>query len=249
MRRTPKIVTIHQPNYLPWIGLFSKASQANCFIVNDTAQYVSSGVTNRNKVRTRAGWCYLTVPVDHSFYDARIIDVLLPPDRKWREKHWQTICCNYARTRFFKDHAPFFEQLYREDFDYLWQINEKVFLYLLDCFRIEVEVLKYSQMDVDPRLKKTDLVVACLQQAGADIYLSGPSGKKYLEVEKFARNHIALEFSRFEHPTYRQRYPGFEPNMSAIDLLFNRGTQAADIIRDSASVEIWEHEKSLVLAR
>ncbi len=34
-----KVVTIHQPNYLPWIGLFSKVARAEELIIYDTARY------------------------------------------------------------------------------------------------------------------------------------------------------------------------------------------------------------------
>ncbi|MBI2853643.1 MAG: WbqC family protein [Chloroflexi bacterium] len=71
------------------------------------------------------------------------------------------------------------------------------------------------------------------------MYLSGPTGRDYLETEKFAHNGIALRFASFQHPVYRQRYPGFEPNMSAIDLLFNLGPQAEEIVKRAAMVEAY----------
>ncbi|MBI2853644.1 MAG: WbqC family protein [Chloroflexi bacterium] len=163
--KTARTVTMHQPNYLPWIGLFSKISKADCFIINDTAQYTSGGMTNRNRIRTNNSWCYLTIPVRRSFGTARILDIPLPENRKWQEDHWKSIWLNYVKTRFFKDYADFFQQLYQEKFEYLWQLNEKIILFLLEAFQIKVEVLKASQMEVDPHLKSTDLIIACLKGA------------------------------------------------------------------------------------
>lgn len=74
------IVTMHQPNYLPWIGLFSRIKKSDCFIIVDQVQYEAHGVTNRNKIRTNMGWSYLTIPISAEFRISRIKDVTLPPD-------------------------------------------------------------------------------------------------------------------------------------------------------------------------
>ncbi len=74
----PRVVTIHQPNYLPWIGLFSKISHADCLIIGDTYHLGGQSVFNRNKVRTLNGWKYLTIPLGHKCEGARICDVTVP---------------------------------------------------------------------------------------------------------------------------------------------------------------------------
>jgi hypothetical protein len=232
----PRIVTIHQPNYLPWIGFFSKISRADCLIIYDCAQYEKNGFINRNKIRTNSGFSYLTIPISHRYLTSKILDIPLPVDHKWRTDHRRQVYQNYIKSPFFKDHAEFFEKLYRENFQFLWQLNEKILLYLLDCFKIKIEIFRASELPVATNLVKTDLMVAFLKSVGADCYLSGPSGKKYLEIEKFPPNNLELKFFEFQHPVYEQRYPGFEPQMSAIDLLFNMGPRATQIIQDSGSI-------------
>lgn len=228
-----KIVAIHQPNYLPWLGFFSKIRHSDCFIILDNVEYPQRSVVNRNKIRTKSGWCYLTIPVGKNFYGAKICDVKLPRDKEWMKDHWETIRRNYAKADFFSLYQDFFKGLYQKDFEYLWQINEELIFYLFGCFEISVEVLKASELNVSPDLHRTDLLIALLKSVGAGTYLSGPSGKDYLDFPKFAQNNIALEFFEFQHPVYRQRYPGFEPGMAAIDLLFNMGTKASEFIKAS----------------
>ena len=62
------IVTIHQVNYLPWIGFFNKIKNYDTFIMFDIADYEKNGVQNRNKIRTKDGWCYLTIPINKKYY-------------------------------------------------------------------------------------------------------------------------------------------------------------------------------------
>ena len=240
-----KIVTMHQPNYLPWIGLFSKIAHSDSFIIVGDVQYSTNSVINRNKIRTNGGWTYLTIPVGRKINGLKICDVRLPRNKKWMENHWRTIRNNYVKADFFSLYEDFFEKLYQKDFEYLWQINVEIITFLLKCFKIDVEVTTTCELGVDtelqkaldPELKKTELLIPILKSVGADIYLSGPSGRNYLDLEKFPQNDIDLRFFKFQHPIYKQTYLDFEPAMSAIDLLFNLGPQASEIIKASGSIE------------
>jgi hypothetical protein len=232
-----KTVTMHQPNYLPWIGLFSKISQTDCFVIMDNFQYTKNGVTHRNKVRTNVGSHYLTIPIEKKFTRSIIKDVELPSDRKWQELHWMTIYHEYLKSDFFSGHADFFKELYFKNFFYLWQINMEIIRYLLKCFEINVEIITASELNLPEDLKHTDMIVGVMKKIGATTYLSGPSGKGYLEMEKFPQNGMICKFAKFEHPVYKQRYAGFEPNLAAIDLLFNTGPNSGEIVRKSGRIE------------
>jgi hypothetical protein len=106
----------------------------------------------------------------------------------------------------------------------------------MKCFDIDAEIVKSSDLDVDRGLHKTDAIIAVLKAVCADTYLSGQSGMEYLEYEQFRQNNINLRFFGFEHPVYKQVFPGFLPKMSAIDLLFNIGPSANQIITSSGVI-------------
>ena len=113
----------------------------------------------------------------------------------------------------------------------------EIISYLLKCFEIDTEVITTNEMDLDPELRSTDLLLTILDRVGADTYLSSPSGRNYLDLEKFPRNNKNIRFFKFQHPVYKQVYPGFEPAMSAVDLLFNMGPQAGEIIKASRKID------------
>ena len=46
-------VTIHQPEFLPWLGFFDKASQANVLVLLDDVQFRRGYFHNRNRNRIR----------------------------------------------------------------------------------------------------------------------------------------------------------------------------------------------------
>lgn len=232
-----KLVTIHQPNYAPWIGLFSKIYQTNIFIIADSFMIGDSSFVHRNKIRVNTGWMYLTIPLSHDTRGFPINKIPLPVDITWRQQHWKAICANYTKTPYFKDHKDFFENLYLKDMQYIGQLNIEIILYLLKSLNINAEIFKASDIILDQNLRKTDMILSLLENVGADTYLSGPSGRNYLEYEKFPQHKINLKIFNFQHPVYQQRYPGFEPNMSAIDLLFNMGPESIEIVKKAGSIE------------
>lgn len=232
-----KIMTAHQPNYLPWIGLFSKVKQSECFVIADIFEAGNQTVFNKNKVRTNSGWIYLTVPLGHRADRMKICDIHLPEDNQWKAQHWQTIYRNYAKTKYFNYYSEFFLDLYKREFTYLWEFNIEVIRFLMTCFDINVKMVKASEIVDEQGMSATDSIIAFAKNVGANTYLSGPSGKVYLETQKFTDNDVQLSYFKFEHPVYQQRYDGFEQNMSAIDLLFNTGPESGNIITASGSIE------------
>lgn len=49
-------LAVHQPNYLPWPGYFSKIAQCDIFVILDTVQFPrGSSVANRNLIKTPDG--------------------------------------------------------------------------------------------------------------------------------------------------------------------------------------------------
>ena len=56
------IVSILQPSYLPWAGVFDLMLRSDCFVYHDNLAYDKSW-RNRNRIRTQKGFSWLTVPV------------------------------------------------------------------------------------------------------------------------------------------------------------------------------------------
>ena len=68
-------------------------------------------------------------------------------------------------------------------------------------------------------------------------YISGPSAKTYIEVDKFAEAGIGLEYMSYQYGEYPQLYGPFDPHVSVLDLLFMTGPKAGSYIWGSPGVE------------
>jgi hypothetical protein len=215
-------VAIHQPNYIPWIGFFQKIAQADVFVILDTADFTKNGIIHRNKIRTKEGWMWLTIPIENKYKEVSIKDVQLPEDSAWWGRHWRLIIGNYGRAKCFIEHKEFFEKIFSEKkYAKLQELNEAIIFYLFKCFNIHPKIIRSSELKLDISLAKTDLNIELVKQAGGNVYISGMGGKEYIEIEKFEKEGIELKYFEFRPFTYQQRWEGFEPNMSALDLLFN----------------------------
>lgn len=224
------IVSINQPAYLPWLGYFHRIAVSDAHIVLDQVQFEKNSFTNRNKIRSREGWCWLTVPVRTAgkFGDLSIHEIGIANEKKWSPKHWQTLRLNYSKAPFFSQHAAFFEGIYARPWEKLADLIREITAYLLDAFGIGTKLYFGSQMKASG--KKDELVLNLCRELGATAYLSGPLGRNYLREELFGQHNIAVRYDDYRHPTYPQVHPGFEPYMAAIDLLFNAGPASREIL-------------------
>ena len=79
--------------------------------------------------------------------------------------------------------------------------------------------------------KQEKLVQAC-KQLKADIYLSGPAAKSYIDEDFFASNQIKVKWMDYSnYKTYNQLYPPFEHRVSILDLIFNEGANAKKYLK------------------
>ncbi|MFZ2498674.1 WbqC family protein [Methanosarcina sp.] len=222
---------IHQPNYLPYIGFFNKIKNTEVYVLFDIAQYEKNKFCNRNQIRTENGSMYLTIPVlSKDCYLKRMCDVKLPPNSKWMKKHWKAIEANYAKSEYFDSYKDPIEKLYQTNFTSLVDFNEEIIKFLINEFCLESTIIKSTDLNLDQNLKSTDLLINILKEINAASYLSGSSGKNYLNELTFKKEGIKLEYQHFTHPVYKQRFNGFVENMAAFDLLFNIGEKSKQMI-------------------
>lgn len=227
------LVAIHQPEHMPWLGFFEKLLRADVFVVLDDVQFSKGDFQNRNRVKGREGTLWLTVPVAHRF-GQKINEVEIAGDA-WRAKHWKTLRSCYARAAHFEEFACEFEKLYARSWTKLSELNVEAMRVLARAFGVEKEFVFSSALGAVGQ--KSELVLNICKAVGATHYYSGRAGSTYLDADAFRREGIRIIVQEFEHPTYEQLFmneQGFIPNLSAVDLLFNRGAEGLELLERAA---------------
>jgi hypothetical protein len=228
-------VVIHQPNYIPWIGFFSKLSLCDTFVIMDSVDFPNRGIIHRNKIRMQKGGDWLTIPIEKKYIGKRIDEVLLPSDPAWIKKHWVALIANYSKSPFFQDHKQQLYDIFFKDpqVTHLRDFNEEFIRYIADFYHIQPKFVRTSEMNLDITKKKTDFIVDILKAVGCTQYFSGSGGaKEFLDDKQVIEAGIQLFYTHITPVQYPQRWPGFEPYMSGIDLLFNLNQQEGRKIID-----------------
>ncbi len=223
------ILTAHQPVYLPWLGLFHKIALAETFVYFDQVQYLPKDWMNRNKIRTKSGSIWLTVPVLRKGYrDLKTSEIEINNSIDWQKKHLRSISLNYKKSPYFENYIPFFEDVYSRKWKFLGELNEYMLKWFLDELGIKVNFLNAN--DFKFQGEKSSLILNMCKELNASTYIFGMLGKDYADVQEFEKNNIGLIFQNYNHPKYSQLYREFISHMSVIDLLFNHGPKSLEII-------------------
>ena len=221
----------HQPQYLPWLGFFDKLDRADLFVLLDTVQFRKNEWQNRNRIRTATGWQWLTVPVRHRF-PMTLSEVRIATGVPWRRKHREALRIQYARAEHAAEVLPELERLLDEQTDRLADLNTRTVSLLARLLGVRTPTVLASGIEGLPEGPDARLIALC-HRFGASAYLAGSGGRNYMDHEAWRRAGIRVEEQAFRHPVYGQCHPGFEPNLSAVDLLMNRGPGSIRLAREA----------------
>jgi len=223
-----RIISIHQPGYLPWLGFFHKILSVDTFVFLDHIEYARRNWHNRNKIRTSQGSQWLSVPIKKSV-EKNLNDVIIEYNINWELTHLKTIKYNYQNAKSFDYLWKDIEKIYQKKFEKLIELNISLIKLIIDKLKIETNCVFSSNLDI--KEKGSDMNLEICKKLDAEIYYSGEMGKNYLDIGSFKKNSIFVKFQEFKHPVYNQYYKPFIPNMGAIDLIFNKGEKSLEILQ------------------
>ena len=226
MPRVAKRVAIVQSNYVPWKGYFDLMRRVDEFILYDEVQYTRRDWRNRNRFKSPVGVRWLTIPVEVKGRYHQRIDETLVSEPEWAERHWSTLRSWYGQAPCFERYREVLEDAYLGCSERsLSRINRRLLELVASLLGIDTPLS--SSADYDAGGAKTERLLGICRAAGATSYLSGPAAKDYFEESLFAAAGIEVRWMEYGgYPEYPQLYPPFEHHVSALDLLFNVGSDA-----------------------
>ena len=221
------LITIHQPNYLPWPGFFHKWLISDAFIILDTVQYHKNEWQNRNRIKTANGAQWVTVPVSYRFpQTVAEVEIATP---NWARKQVAAIEQAYAKAPFIDLYWPRLREILEQSEDHIAVLNTALIRALGEMLCCSSPLYCSSEMATDSD-GPTERLISLCRELGGDAYLSGREGRGYLEKEKFSDAGIELWFQEVEAPHYPQLHGEFISHLSVIDMLFNLGPATPEMI-------------------
>lgn len=216
------IVAIHQPNFIPWLGYFSKINQSDKFIILDTVDLQignANSITNRTRIKTQQGELWLTIPIRKS--ESKLIhSIQMDNKQPWQKKILKSIQMAYSKAPQFNSIFPIFEELLQQRCELLSELNSKIIVEIATWLDIKTEILIASKMPISSE-DKNQRLIDLIKQVDGDIYLSGNGARQYNDEAAYNSNGIQLIYTSYKPNEYPQLHGNFIPGLSILDAMMN----------------------------
>lgn len=217
------IVTSHQPNFLPYLGVFYKAYRSNVIVLSDDVLFSKKGMHNYNYIRTKVGSQKITLPVN-AHHDTKLCDVMVSEPERSILKIVRTLGEAYAKTEHYDDGKEILDIIggMAKEGLRMTELNIAVIRHILKRMGIKTHILIATE-NLSLAGHKDDRILLMCHQTAGKVYYSGTGAKAYHDEERYRKEGIELIYSDYEPVAYRQKYEPFLQNMSVIDYIFNEG--------------------------
>lgn len=227
-----KVCVISQPTFLPWLGWFDMADQADTVVILDDVAFSKQSWQQRNRIRSPRGLELLSVPVKTTGRLGQRIYECEIAGHHFVRKMIATLQVNYSRARWGCMLDEFAQVMVKA--------AETCQLVELNC--VLIEWISLQLQVITPMIRASTLSVG--GQRGSHVaeicnilsarhYLSPAGAENYLLEDRAAFDalDISVWMHVYMHPEYAQLHAPFMPYACALDLIFNEGPNAATIMR------------------
>lgn len=165
-------ISCHQPNFIPWYPYFQKIKESDAFVILGHCQYEKGNYQNRFNIGDK--WNSMQVE------KGRLKDTIIEKQYKKPEQDFTSILGNHPKLDVFSD-------LISES---LYDTNVGIIKRACEILEINTPILN----DYKTTFKGTQRLVDICIHYGANEYLSGISGRHYLDVSLFKHHGIKVVF-------------------------------------------------------
>lgn len=202
-------------------------------VLLDDVAFAKRSWQQRNRIRTRNGLEFVTVPVASSgLREQKIMECRLA-DEKFGKKLIAMLKANYAKAAFFRDGIEDMGEVIARGTEAarLVDLNCGLIKWIAAKLDIATPILMASELAVGGA--RGEHLAAICQHLGFTKYLSAPGAESYLleDEEAFDKRGIEVKIHVYEHPSYTQCFNPFLPYACSLDLIFNEGPNAAAVMR------------------
>lgn len=197
--------------YLPPVQYLSKFLGGKDILIEKHEHYQKQSYRNRCYIYGANGRQCLVIPVKKLHGDKMpIADVEIDYVTNWQKIHLKSIESAYRLSAFYEYYADVFNNFYMRKTRFLFDWNMEMLTFLIKAFNIPCTPLPTTNFE-----KNTECEVDFRNSIHPKERLNKPD-------------------PGFKPVAYQQVFSernGFIPNLSAIDLLFNEGPVAIDILK------------------
>lgn len=184
--------------YLPNTTWFYYLLNAENVIIEKNEHFEKQSFRNRCEILSANGKLNLTIPLVKVSTKEIISQKRISYAENWQTKHWRAITCAYKNSPYFEYFEDDFTPFYSNKHDFLFDYNSDLVKLILKILRIKMELHYSEQFNLN--FEGNDLRYNIHPKTISDLSL----------------------------PAYNQVFSekfNFVPNLSVLDLLFNKGLE------------------------
>ena len=184
--------------YLPPVNFFTAIKSGGDVLIEQYDNYCKQTYRNRCRIATAGGIQTLTIPVVKSDSPKQLMkDVRISDHGDWRRQHWNALESAYMNSPFFMYYQDDFRPFYERRIEFLIDFNTQLTELILKLAGMDKKI-KLTESYSRPSTGINDL-------------------RQLIDPQQTAQNRPYWQ-------VFKQKY-GFQPNLSAVDLLFNMGPE------------------------
>lgn len=201
------------PAYLAPVQYYTKFLCYEKILIEKEENYQKQSYRNRCNILSANGILPLTIPVIKDQPKTKTRDIRIDYSLDWQKNHWVSIESAYSSSPFFEFFQDEFYKFYDTQYKYLLDFDLKIQDYILD------------QLELAPTIELTEDFYAEPDES-IDDYRDSIHPKPRMQKED------SLFRPEFYYQVFYEKY-GFVKSLSIIDLLFNEGPNAENVLKKS----------------
>jgi WbqC-like protein family len=225
-------VVISQPMYFPWVGMFEQIRLCDKFIFYDDVQFSKGSFTNRVQVKSQdnEGFKWLTVPLKNLKLGLKINEVEIDNTKDWKSQHFELLKQSYQSAPFYSEMRNIVFMLFKEEYALISELSKKSMELIIDYFGINEGKQFYTSSNLSVPGTSSQRVYDLVKYFEGEKYITGHGARNYLDHELFERTGIEVEYMDYKRIPYSQLHGKFNPHVSILDLIANKGIEGKSVI-------------------
>jgi len=194
------IISIHQPNFMPWLGYFKKINNSDIFVILDKVEGSKNSFLNRNLFSSNQckNTFWLGIPVSKKEYKNNIKDINAI-DKSWIKKHTKYFQLEHKNTKekvFLNSVLDIYKDTLEKDTINICLFNKRLIDAVCQTLGIQTKIVLASEIkNIDWSLKKQDLLIDIILKLEGKTYLSGKGADNYQNIKKYNEKGINVVYN------------------------------------------------------
>lgn len=221
-------LSIHQPNYMPWLGFFFKIYLSDQFLFLDDVPFSRKSYTKRVKIR-KGPWKeeakYLSVSVNKVPRETLIQHIRIHDDFDF-QAHQRRIYETYQKSEYFESFYPLLIEWFNNLPSTRLLADTNIFLIerLTEYLKIPCDFSRTSKMNCH-RTGKANYIRDLINMSQATTYISG-EGARIFQSEALRGLNTTIHYQNIANYYGRSGNVLFNPTYSIIEAIFKVGRVA-----------------------